>query len=459
MQKRKSISRRIGLEWLSWMLLIAACVFIIYSLTVYALGEPFASRGFIHSLRMQPPFADLRYLTANAECGVDLNAYYQGLVVGCDPAGRTYRFDYPPMSIWLGRLLDVKGAHTPLIAISVAVSVVTILGLMAREVLGFTWKTRMLLLPMLIGFPLLSAIERGNIDLILFLNMILLAFLLSLTEVSVRQFSWIVVLAFLLVFISVSLKIYPVFGILALLLQSRTARRFQGSLAWDHPVVKIIVVAACLAGLMAAASYVMTVGNLIKEGGLRSHGLMAFGYLNTALINTFGLSVARFLIRLIFLLKFASLAAGFIVSFKLRLFQAFRSSRPAISRPLAPGFLDISVMICASIWLGCYFTTINYDYRYIYIFPLFIAFARIASAPQLTPIQRTWTQLMLASMTLIFLLPMLMVGYTPLGMAILPILEPVTEFLLIPLIAGSVMAFLLAQTIFLPRTAIQEGVA
>ena len=72
------------------------------------------------SFKVRPWFEWLTWLllAANVECGVELDAYYAGRVVGCDPAGRTYPFDYPPMSIWLGRFLHVQGSHVPVIAMS-----------------------------------------------------------------------------------------------------------------------------------------------------------------------------------------------------------------------------------------------------------------------------------------------------------------------------------------------------
>ena len=85
---------------------------------------------------MQPHFADLRYLAANAECGVDLNDYSAGRVVGCDLSGRIYPFDYPPMSIWLGRFLHVQASHVPLIAISTGAALILCIVLGLK---GLSW--------------------------------------------------------------------------------------------------------------------------------------------------------------------------------------------------------------------------------------------------------------------------------------------------------------------------------
>jgi hypothetical protein len=145
---------RSWLEWLTWLLLAASCCYLVLSLLAYGMGEPLSGHAFIHPMRMQPPFADLRYVAANAECGVDLNDYYAGRVVGCDPSGRTYPFDYPPMSIWLGRFLHVQGSHVPLIAISTGVALILCIVLGLKACLGASWQWRLLSSGVLMGYPL-----------------------------------------------------------------------------------------------------------------------------------------------------------------------------------------------------------------------------------------------------------------------------------------------------------------
>jgi hypothetical protein len=150
----KSLRTGFWIDRLSWLLLMASCIYLIFSFFAYGLGAPWSNNGFIHPLRMQPPFADLRYLVANAECGVDLKDYYAGRVVGCDPSGRTYRFDYPPMSIWLGRLLHVQGSQTGLIAIAINIALVICLLWILKSLLGWSLRWRLLSSAVLMGYPL-----------------------------------------------------------------------------------------------------------------------------------------------------------------------------------------------------------------------------------------------------------------------------------------------------------------
>jgi len=176
----QSFRARPWLEWLTWLLLAASCFYLVISLLVYGMGEPLSGHAFIHPMRMQPPFADMHYVVDNAECGVDLNDYYAGRVLGCDPAGRTYPFDYPPMSIWLGRFLHVRASHVPLIAISSGLVLILCIVLGLKSCLGASWQWRLLSSGVLMGYPMQQVLERGNLDILILLFSLLLAYLLSL---------------------------------------------------------------------------------------------------------------------------------------------------------------------------------------------------------------------------------------------------------------------------------------
>ncbi|MFN6352480.1 MAG: hypothetical protein ACK40D_06345 [Cyanobacteriota bacterium] len=440
------------LEGLSWLLLAASGCFLLFSLVVYGLGEPLSNLGFIHPMRMKPPFADLRYLTANSECGVNLDDYYKGLVVGCDPAGRTYRFDYPPMSIWLGRFLRVRGSHTPWIAITTAFALlISILGLV-RDQVASSWKWRVLGSAMLMSFPLHQALERGNIDVMLFLMLLLFAFLVSRPLKSFLAALPGNLLACLLTFFSVSLKIYPLFGLVGLL-AARGGGLATTKICWDSARLKAMVLAAAVAGIFPLLGYFRSVGNLIKEGGLGSHGLLAFGYMNIALVDSFGIDTARLLIRVLFVSKAAALLAGFWLAYKANLSWVW--SRPnSLGRRLS-GFQWITLLTASSVWLGCYIFTINYDYRFLYVFPFIAYLAALAAAPGRAGLQTLWPSALILMILVVLFFPWLQTGYTEFGMKSVKILEPVTEFVLIPLFAGSLFYFLLANTWLLQRRPIQ----
>ena len=100
--------------------------------------------------------------------------------MGCDPAGRPYPFDYLPMSIWLGRFLQVQGSHVPLIAISSGLLLILCIVLGLKSCLGASWQWRLLSSGVLMGYPMQQVLERGNLDILILLFSLLLAYLLSL---------------------------------------------------------------------------------------------------------------------------------------------------------------------------------------------------------------------------------------------------------------------------------------
>ena len=283
----KAFRSKPWLEWLTWLLLVASFCYLIASLLAYGIGEPFSGNAFIHSLRMQPPFADLRYLVANAACGVDLNDFYAGRVVGCDPSGRTYPFDYPPMSIWLGRFLHVQGSHVPLIAISSGLVLIFCIVLGLKSCLGASWQWRLLSSGVLMGYPMQQVLERGNLDVFLLLFFLLLAYLLSL------RFKWSLVglmnagVAALISFFLVSLKLYPIFGLAALLVQRNLGRSSGLAATRIFFLDKFAVLFGSVLGLMATFPFLKGMNTVAKEGGLRNHGLLAFGCINNTLIDAF----------------------------------------------------------------------------------------------------------------------------------------------------------------------------
>lgn len=436
----KSLRTGLWIDRVSWLLLIASCCYLVFSFVAYGLGAPWSDQGFIHPLRMQPPFADLRYLVANAECGVDLNDYYAGRVVGCDPSGRTYRFDYPPMSIWLGRFLHVHGSQTGLIAISMNMALVVCILLILKSLLGWSWQWRLLSSAVLMGYPLQQAAERGNLDALLFLFMLLLAYLLS------RDFRFRPVwqgLTGVLSFLLISLKLYPVFGVAALFAVSHPAPTQQRHALWDRLGTKLAVVLGSSAGIVATIQFLKSVGSLAKEGGLKSHGLLAMGYLNNHLIDAFGLDVARILIKVLLLVKITALLLGFFMALKVRLQPAIAMSIGGLRSETAKSFHGYLFVLMSSTWLGCYVTTINIDYRLLFVVPCLGLLASVASASASTDAQRAWAKILLISMIFVFWLPIFQWGYVDGVMKSITVLEPFTEFVLVPLFAGSLASLLL----------------
>jgi hypothetical protein len=84
------------------------------------------------------------------------------------------------MSIWLGRFLQVQGSHVPLIAISSGLLLILCIVLGLKSCLGASWQWRLLCSGVLMGYPMQQVLEWGNLDILILLFSLLLAYLLSL---------------------------------------------------------------------------------------------------------------------------------------------------------------------------------------------------------------------------------------------------------------------------------------
>jgi len=400
--------------------------------------------GFIHPLQTRPPFSDLRWVTANAECGVNLNAYYRGLVVGCDPSGRTYPYDYPPMTIWLSRFLHVKGSHSPLIGVTTGISLVFSWLAILKSQLGFNWRWCLISAAVLMAFPMLLALERGNIDNIIYLLVLLFAFLVSRPMSHGLSLLASRLLITLQAFLTVSLKIYPVFGIGCLLSQRDNLTVFPGRIQWHLVSTKILVLFGAAAAFWPILPYLRSIGKVTKEGGMNSHGLASLGYMNLRLIDAYGMETARILIKLLLAIKILALIAGFLISLKSELTPDRRYAHGCKTQ--STQFLHICIIVMSSIWLGCYITTVSHDYRLIFLVP-FLGFLASMSGSSMQPrFLKIWSGSLVLALLIVFLFPWLGVGYTEIGMRSLEIIEPLTEFVLIPLIAGTVFYYLLSNS-------------
>jgi len=175
-----------------------------YSLLVYGWFVDWQHNAFvlIEKIRMFPPFPDMRWITATSECGVDLPDLVSGRAFGCDPYGRG-GIGYPPMSIQLARLLGVTGSHTGLIGLSTGMALVVLLLVQLRQMVPIPWQRDLAGAVILIGFPVELALERANVDIVLFLLMASLAAALASKRV------YLLPICLGLAFVLVAGKIYP----------------------------------------------------------------------------------------------------------------------------------------------------------------------------------------------------------------------------------------------------------
>jgi hypothetical protein len=295
----------------------------------------------------------------------------------------------------------------------------------------------------LVGFPVQVGLERMNIDILIFLLLYLSVLLFSLPAL---------VWLFPLIIFVVSLKYFPFFAFFALMLKGLPSKA-----GISHPVPPwlILLTGSCI-GLALSLPW-SDDGVVVATGGLNSHGLTALGFLNTSLIDSFGLANARWIIKAMFGLKILMIASGAYMAFKLNLanilknsieIQLLRSKNPKL---LESFYLNLFIAM-TSVWLGCYIVTISYDYRMIFLFPALVFIAR---AIQLSPynhinsLQKSGLICLLAFMLASMLIPFIGHSYqdqlTRIG------IDSIAEFVSIPFFASSLFVIILSMIVMARR--------
>ena len=429
------------LNILSYSLLGLVLSYLFYSLVSYALSMHPSTRAFgmISGLRM-PTFADFRWVAAISGCNVDLNSLYEGKSVGCDPFGR-HGIGYPPMSIWFSRFLGVKGVHASLISLAISLSFIGVILSQMRSSLRSGWLLILVGSLFLIGFPAQLGLERMNIDVLIFLLLYLCVLLFSS-----HAFVWL----FPLIILVIALKYYPFFAFFALMLHGLTRKP---SLSHPVPPWLVLLIGSCI-GLALSLPWAVNGGTGVTVGGgLSSHGLMALGYLNNAVIEAFGSAIGRLLIKIAFGIKILMLASGAYMAYRLRLFNILANAIEVQAakfkrNSLLSNFYRTLVVSMTSLWLGCYIVTISYDYRMIFLFPMLIFIARaiqLSPSGQTGPMQRRGLTLLLIALLASMLIPFVAYGYQDplirLG------IDAIAEFVLIPFYASALFVIVLSTII------------
>jgi hypothetical protein len=343
------------------LLFIAALVYFFYSLLVYGWFVDWQHNAFvlIEKIRMFPPFADMRWITATSECGVDLPDLVSGRAFGCDPYGRG-GIGYPPMSIQLARLLGVTGSHTGLIGLSTGMALVVLLLVQLRQMVPIPWQRDLAGAVILIGFPVELALERANVDIVLFLLMASLAAALASKRV------YLLPICLGLAFVLVAGKIYPFFGLCAWLALAMLGRS-------KVEPAKIAVLFGAVLGLASFLPwYIAHAGGVPNpDNPIISHGFFAipqYDFVRKFAANSpgtikFAIESAIFFVKLIFF------AIPFITSVRCDMATHFRHFLGDRFDVYSTRFFLIFMELTGLTWLACYFLIGSYDYRMIYALP------------------------------------------------------------------------------------------
>ena len=352
---------------------ILVLVSTVISLLLYATshGDSSLAFPFISKSKMLPPFADLRWITANSECAVDLSKLATGMAWGCDPYGRGGNLPYPPFSVEFARFLAVQGHHTSFLAFAWGLALVSIMVILGLRKIGCCGYSYMVLALLISGFPMQLALERANIDVGVFLLITSLSVFLAIDSFAVS------ILAAIITWIVVAAKAFPLVGILAWIslgsIEDIKVRK----------MTRLFVVGGLIAGVSSIFSWAMNSGDDIPRPEIDtfSHGLLVHGssrlfwkLLN--LLQTLNLPVSLVAsLRLLPIVAISFFVLGLLLGLRKNSGINLRGEFAKGLETFEGRFLYHFVRITGLVWLGCYILTSNYDYRLIFAYPSFIYIA------------------------------------------------------------------------------------
>lgn len=443
----KSTSSISRLFTASTYILLGFCLwYLASSLLGYTLGRGHEQGAFqgLAAMRLSPPFADMKWLTVIGECGTNLQDFYKNAIRECAAYGYGtneggYESSrYPPMVNWLLRLLHVKATATEAIGMVTAIGFLVTFMVSVKGLFASGWSWPLLMSVMLFSFPVQLGLERGNLDVSLFVMMLATCLVISLRK------RWSSMVAAVLTLLSVSLKVYPAAGFIGWL-TSRSAA--EGETRQSDTTIKIGVALATLGGLALSVPWLLAGGTPVGAGGLNSYGLKAIGYINLKLIDLLGIEVARWVLRGLIMVKVASLVAGIACTARLNLAASLRQSLCQQGTGVRGRFYSNYFSLMSWTWLGCYILTISYDYRLIFMLPSMAYMASLLDKKAcLKPGQLwlVWTLFMAA--LLIILFPLAHYNGLAHYANTSRFLELFIEMVPIPFYAGSLGALLLTDS-------------
>jgi len=332
-------------------LLLIGVVYCMSSLAL-CVSEQWADHAFPllgNNIRMLPPFADLRAITAVAGCDVDINHIIEKTSAGCDPYGRSGGLGYPPFIYLIARGIGISGEWTTILSLTIGLAFIfAITSISAESILTKTTGGVLLL-----SLPSQLGLERMNIDILLFIGLLLVSLL---REKDQAPKPGAIILASGLAFICTATKIYFVFGICSWLLAAR--------LAGNHkPRFDLPVCLAAIAGLCTAIPWLASGdGFATPQLGLFSHGLM-FKTSDGIAGGTTAVS-AIFLFTGIYLASKNKRLGNFLKGYG----RNIKTSRWGRTK---------TCMACSGLatWIGCFILTSNWDYRLVFTFPWILLLA------------------------------------------------------------------------------------
>lgn len=428
------------------------------SLIGYAIDANHAKESFsmLRGVRMQPAFADLQWIAVIGECGTKLQALYKSAAASCATYGYGMHgggysdSGYPPMSMWFFRWLQFPARQSSVLAVVSGVAFVIVLLGFSKGLLRSPWAWPLWLSIILVSFPVQLVLERGNLDVLIFLVLTVTAVCISMR----CRVSWLP--SGLLTLLAVSLKVYPVVGFAGWLAFGQIA----GSRSWRvSRAVRAAVLMGCAVGLALSLPWMFGSVELNAVGIMASHGLRSTGNIKDFLVEQIGVGSARWVIGGLNIMKSLVLVIGAALAARLRLHSALQHHLQTIGDGFFNRFSQAFFLITSWTWLGCYILIISYDYRHIFMLPsLFFLLSMVDRRADLAPRQYALVLTLIAASMIFILFPLFYLnGLSHYGM-ISKVCKLSIEILILPFFAGA-LAMLLVSHRFQHRTSVSLGLS
>ena len=306
---------------------------------------------------MKPDFADLRAYTSQVTCaqkGIDY------LEINCDPWGRGIGLlgVYVPLL----KFFDLNESRTAIVGnafqVLLFLSIYAVAYALKLDLSKF--KNAILLLLAMTSPPIAIAVERGQFEIIILVLSILAGFLLY----AKKQYFVYLIFGFLSV-----LKIYPII-VLTLLLANRSIKKSIRQLLFGF-IVFVISSVMIFSAINAQANNLPN--NWRSHGFFRTFGVTVLPYLSVKFLQDTELLSANFSFSLM-----QAHALGMFFTFFLMLIIYFlRINKKVFGPNLTPlieekSLRSMFILLSLSMVYICYFVVSSYDYRMIYLLPLFL---------------------------------------------------------------------------------------
>jgi len=306
---------------------------------------------------LKPSFADLRAYTSAVTCSENGTNF---LIVNCDPWRRNIgllRIYVPPM-----KFFHLNESHTALIGNSMQVllflsifSIAYMLRINLRPL-----KTTVITLIFLISPPFAFLIERGQLEIILFVLITLSAYLISTNKKTTAYL--------LLGFVSI-MKLYPIFlfGFVLINLRKKNSR-----------IQNVLGLAVFVLALGSVLTSLWGEGNNLWSGTLAGSPWQIFGVVALPFILMRGLNHLTFISKNFELsasqAQFAGTALFIIILIVLQIFRSRgKVFKPDLSYLLKKESFIANLLLFTliPIYLS-YFLVSSSEYRMVYLAPLFL---------------------------------------------------------------------------------------